>query len=160
MMKHRFLFYCLALFMATSALADHNAIRLDSLILALPADWEAHVVRTGFSRYGVPEMFQVRLELPTVEFEHQFMPGDKRKVRPTLTLCFYAPLTEKQYADFQKQVEAEVTATDQPPPRMLLLIRTENYWVFSPQSPDRFRHPKEEEIYRHVKAFLSINRKE
>ena len=145
---------------AWCAVADHNATQLDKLVLGLPAGWEAHISRTGFSRYGVPELFQMRLELPTTQFEYEIMPGDKRMIHPSLTLHFYAPLTEPEFTDFQRKVGAEGVATDQPPARTLLFAKTENYWIFSTQSPDQFRHPKEREIYRLVKALLSINRKE
>lgn len=149
-----------ATLLAASAFADHNAVQLDRLLLSLPAGWQMQLVRNeGFSRYGVPELFAARLELPSVQYELDVM-GTKRTVHPSLLLCFYAPLTEKQYADFQKKVDAEVTAIGQPPPATLLLAKTENYWVFTCQYPDHFNQPKVEEVYRHVKAFLSINRKE
>ena len=159
-MKMKMFFCWIAMLSAGVSLADHNTVQLDKLILSLPRGWEVRIVRPeGHGGYEIKALLEVAIEFPSVEYEIDTMSG-KMKVHPSLWLSFYAPFTEKQYEQYRKKVKEVQERSLQPAAPPLLLAKTENYWIFTTEEGKHFRHPKEKEIYQHVKEFLSINRKQ
>jgi hypothetical protein len=152
---------CLVAFLltATCALADHNAVQLDALILGLPDGWIVTIARPNhLDSCGNRPLFEMTCTMPDVEYEHDTKAG-RLKEHPSLTLMFHRPLSAEKEAAFKTKA-AEVDASPQAvaPPRVL--AKTENYWVMSYQTEVRFDHPKVKELYDHLKTVLAVNRKE
>ncbi len=149
----------MSVFLAGTALADHNAIRLDSLILGLPEGWVVSIVRPShLDSCGNRPLFEMTCAMPDVEYEHDTKVG-RLKEHPSLTLMFHATFSAEKSAEFKRKA-AEIEASPRAVASPHILAKTENYWVMTYQSDGYFDHPKVKELYDHLKTVLSVNRKE
>jgi len=145
--------------LASTALADHNAVQLDKMVLSLPKGWEVRITRPDhLDPTGNKALFAAEFTFPSVEYEYESRAG-RLKMSPTLTLSFYEPFTSDQLAQYERKAE-EIRSSERAVAPPIVFVKTENYWVFTYHSGAHFRHPKEKEIYQHLREFLSINRKE
>lgn len=144
--------------MAGSALADHNAVQLDKLILGLPDGWVVSIIRPqNTDTCGNKALFEMTFTMPAVEYEIG-MKGRKEPVtvHPSLALMFYAPFSPEKDADFQKKADA-ITHSARAVAAPYVFAKTENYWVLTYGGGN---HPKVTELGAYLKAALSVNRKE
>ena len=143
---------------ASSTFADHNAVQLDKMILSLPKGWEVKITRPDhLDSVGNKAMFQIEFVFPSIEYEYEAK-GGRMKQHPSLWLSFYKPFSKEKLAEFErKATEIHNSERAVAPPN--IFVKTENYWILTYQTGVSFRHPKEKELYQHLKKFLSINRK-